>query len=208
MPKDSKTNKKKPLKPKPKKGKGMESNNNERIKQRAQLAAEKLAKEQTSEPPLQPAGMIVYNSDQSVKNKLSKGLYTDELLPVVEGYAKAGLNNAEIARALCIGEKTFYEWRTRYPQFAQCLAKYRGVTHSLVENAFIQNCLGYGFFEQQATPQGKVVAVHKWHPGETKAQIHYLNNHMSDRYKNKIEQKHQLGAGMEQIEFSLVKREE
>jgi hypothetical protein len=78
----------------------------------------------------------------------------------------------------------------------------------LVENAFINNCLGYSYVEQQATPSGRVVPVMKWHPGETKAQSIYMYNHMRTRYQQKVEPVRTVGAGMEALTFSLIAREE
>lgn len=204
MPKDSKIKKSKG-KPSPFKGKAG-GNNAERIKARAIGNAQAQKVGPVNTPP--GGALVPYGQHDKHVHKISRGLYTDELLPVVEKLASQGLTNAEIAESLGVGNRTFYEWRDKYPHFAQALAKYRGVVTSLVENAFIQNCLGYEYVEQQMSGTGVVKPVMKWHPGETRAQSLYLFNHMGQRYKNKIETVHTLGAGMEAIAFALKRRED
>lgn len=211
MPKDSKTSKKsKAKKPVKSPFKGKVGNKTQRIQQRAQMNAQNEAKEyQIGPTQAHPNALpIIYGSEDKHVHKISRGLYTDELLPIVEKLAKSGATNQEIAESLGIGNKTFYEWRHRYPHFAQALNKYRGVINSLVENAFIKNCLGYGYVEEQMAGNGMVRPVTKWHPGETRAQSLYLFNHMGDRYKNKVETVHSLGEGMGGMAFALKAREE
>jgi len=209
MPKGKPNNKENQLS-KPKRGKGMPSTKVDNIKKRAQRNSAFKPKEENE--PLQAAGptsnIMPYLHDEDVKHTISRGLYSDELLPVVSKYCEQGLTNNQIAKSLCIGEKTFYEWRHRYPQFAQCLMKYRGVTNEIIENAFIANCTGYGYTEQMATAVGKVVSVQKWKAADTRAQIHYLQNRMPERYKRDNEKIQTQITNIENITFSLKKRED
>ncbi len=164
---------------------------NGKIKQRAEFSAGKSA----------PVINIPMNNN-------TRGLYTDELLPKLEELASKGLNNLQIAEALCIGEKTFYEWRARYPQFALSLAKYRGVADIQVENALFANCTGFIYQEQQATPQGKVVTVNKFKTGDTKAQIFWVTNRKNERWKNKVETTIGITQDISQMVFAIKRREE
>ena len=203
MPKDSKIKKtaKKPNKSK-------EGNKTKNIRERAFARAKQF---ENSEPNDQYAGpintLIIYGSDEAAANKISRGLYSDELLPKIEKLAAKGLNNAQMAKALCIGNRTFYDWRDKYPQFMHALNKYRGVADIFVENALYNTATGYAYQEQQVSNRGDVVTVNKWQPGNASAQIFYLKNRMPDRYKDKVETVHSAGAGMEAITFTLKKRE-
>lgn len=177
------------------KGTGKEANaagtKNAKIKQRAEFAAGN------------QAPVIIFPM-----NNNTRGLYSDEILPKVEELASKGLNNAQIADALLIGNKTFYEWRQKYPQFAHALAKYRGVADIMVENALYANAVGFEYQEQQGTAMGKVVTVKKFKTGDTRAQIFYLTNRMPDRYKNKVETTVGITQDISQMVFAIKRREE
>lgn len=145
--------------------------------------------------------------DADYNNNIT-GLYTDEVLPKLEKYCSQGLNNKEIAQALMIGEKTFYDWRGRYPQFRLALAKYRGVADIFVENALYANCVGFEYTEEMAVAGVGRVKVKKFQTGDTKAQIFYLKNRMPERYKDKIETVINLPQDISQIAFAIKRREE
>lgn len=209
MPKDSNKDKQQPGKKKPKKkpesqGPGMEGTKNQRIKARAEEAAKK------SEPykGVTPGMELEVPFDYDTKGRVgAKGLYNDEILPKLEELASKGLNNNQIARALCIGNKTFYEWLNKYPQFAHSLKKYRGVANIMVENALYNSAVGYHFNEEVVTPKGQIKTVMKFQPGAPSSQIFFLKNMMPHRYRDKIEAVHSLGEGMGQMIFALKRRE-
>lgn len=194
MPRNKKN--KKGKKPDPRvKGTAKASNKagtkNGKIKQRAEFSAGNLA----------PVVDIPYTDSL-------RGLYSDDLLPMIEQYARSGLNNREIAKSMLIGERTFYEWREKYPQVAHALRKYRGVANILVENALYANAVGFVYQEQQATPTGKVVTVKKFRTGDTRAQVFYLTNRMPDVWKNKVETTIGLTQDISQMVFAIKRRDE
>lgn len=141
-------------------------------------------------------------------NNNLRGLYNDELLPIIERHAEAGLNNRQIADAMCIGERTFYEWRYKHPQVALALAKYRQVANIAVENALYANCIGYNYKEQMATLNGKVVEVLKHKAGETKAQIFWLTNRLANKWKQKVETTIALPQDISQLAFAIKRHED
>lgn len=118
---------------------------------------------------------------------IQRGLYSDELLPKLEALCAKGLSNSELAKGLGIGNRTFYEWLKKYPQFLFAIYKYRGVADIFVENALYNNAVGYSYQEEMMAQSGKVVMVTRFQPGSVAAQKFYLVNRMKDRYKNKIE---------------------
>jgi transposase len=186
------------------------------VKGRAAAAAEKYAQDaenaQQSHEPAPPA--IITHKDYQYE----RGLYSDELLPKLEELAAKGLTYKQIAESFCIGERTLYDWKRRYPQVLQALQKYRGVADRLVENAMYKNALGQTFTEikrerrfNKTTKEYEIVVteqVDKFIPGNVVAQIFWLKNRMPERYKDKVETVHSLGAGMEGMVFALKRRED
>jgi hypothetical protein len=166
---------------------------NERIKQRAQFAVSKGAE------------ILILKDDDAT---IQRGLYSDEILPKLEQLAAQGLNNQDIATALCIGNRTFYEWKERYPQFAHSLAKYRGVADIMVENSLYKSAVGYDFIEEQVTPKGRVVALTKHAMPNASSIKLYLINRMSHRYKNKVETQLTMAQDISQMAFVIKRREE
>lgn len=189
--------KKQKPKSKGKSTKGIPGNKNERIKKRAELRAKAFTV---------PPGMeILIPKDDDIK--IQRGLYSDEILPKLEELAAKGLNNAQIAQCLCIGNKTFYEWRARYPQFAHALSKYRGVADIMVENALFNTAIGFTYEEESMAPSGKVKTLKKYQPGSANAQKFYLVNRMQKRYKNKVETEISVSQDISVMAFAIKRRE-
>ena len=112
-------------------------------------------------------------------------------LPVIEGWARDGCTDAEIAEKMGIHRATLYKWRNRYPELDEALKRGKEVVDREVENALLRNALGYDYVEQQAVKvktvyylDGKrheeehveVVEVRKRRPADTTAQIFWLKN--------------------------------
>jgi hypothetical protein len=185
--------------------KGQPGNKNKGIAERAKNAAEREEKAKQARSNTKGAELIIPKDDNY---NIQRGLYTDEILPKLEALAAKGLNNADIAKSLGIGNKTFYEWRHRYPQFAHALAKYRGVADIFVENALYNTAIGYQYTEESVTPTGKVVQVIKYMPGNAAAQKFYLTNRMAQRYKNKVETEITAGKDVTAMAIVIRRREE
>lgn len=198
MPKD-KNIKKKPV---------VKRSRNETLKERANVAKEKFADAKIEQPETDMTGMELEWEPFDYKGVGAHSLYTDELLPKVEKLASEGLNNAEIARALSIGNRTFYEWRDKYPQFWHSILKYRGLADIMVENALYKGAVGYNYVEQAVTMRGKVVDVVKHQRGNTAAQIFYLKNRMPERYKDKVETQISIAQDISALAFAIKRREE
>jgi transcriptional regulator with XRE-family HTH domain len=71
------------------------------------------------------------------------------LLLKVEGWARDGLTNEQIASQIGITVKTLYEWQNRYSEFCEVLKKGKEVVDRLVENALLKRALGYEFTEKK-----------------------------------------------------------
>lgn len=86
----------------------------------------------------------------------------DKLI-LVEGWARDGLTNEQIADNLGINQDTLYTYKKKYPEFSEALKKGKEVVDFEVENALLKNALG----------------------GNVTAQIYWLNNRKPKQWKNK-----------------------
>lgn len=84
-------------------------------------------------------------------------------LILVEGWARDGLTNEQIAQNLGINPDTLYKYQKAYPEFSEALKKGKEIVDYEVENALLKNAL----------------------EGNTTAQIYWLNNRKPDKWRNK-----------------------
>jgi transposase-like protein len=70
-------------------------------------------------------------------------LYDPEKLILVEGWARDGLTNEQIAEKLGIAPSTLYEWQGKYSEFAQVLKRGKEIVDREVENALFKRTQGY-----------------------------------------------------------------
>lgn len=130
---------------------------------------------------------------------------TDDALLTIEGWARDGLSDIQIAKNMSIGERTFYEWMARFPQFAQAIKNGKAPVDIQVENALLKRALGYECEEVQEeieeTPTGKYDAngkpimkrkkhIRKYRrqiPGDTTAMIFWLKNRKPAQWRDKPE---------------------
>ncbi|MCD8147511.1 MAG: helix-turn-helix domain-containing protein [Clostridiales bacterium] len=98
------------------------------------------------------------------KGKYQKWLEPDGLL-LLEGWARDGLTDEQIAKNCGCNVRTLYEWKERYPQISQALKKGKEVVDYQVENALLGAAL----------------------EGNTTAQIFWLKNRRPDKWRDKPE---------------------
>jgi transposase-like protein len=116
-------------------------------------------------------------------------LEMDDKLILVEGWARDGLTDDQIAEKLGVGRTTLYKWKREKPNFANALKKGKEVVDREVENALIRAALGYEYEEETVTNKGEVVRVHKYqHPNVTAA-IFWLKNRKPQEWREKQEHK-------------------
>ena len=66
----------------------------------------------------------------------------DEKLELIEGWARDGLIDEQIAEKMGIGIRTLYEYKEKYPQFSQALKRNKEVVDAKVEKALLKRALG------------------------------------------------------------------
>lgn len=130
---------------------------------------------------------------------------TDDGLLAIEGWARDGLNDKQIATNTGVNEFTFSRWKTQYPQLAQAIKKGRMPVDVQVENALLKRALGFECEEVteeiEETPtgmvdeNGKPIMKRKRHikkfkrviPGDTTAMIFWLKNRKPAQWRDKPE---------------------
>lgn len=98
------------------------------------------------------------------KGKYEKWLTTDSLI-LLEGWARDGLTDKQIAKNIGISEQTLNVWKKSYPSLSESLKKGKEVVDYEVQNALYKNAI----------------------EGDTTAQIFWLKNRQPDKWRNKVE---------------------
>lgn len=121
--------------------------------------------------------------------KIDEWLEQDKLT-LLEGWARDGLTNEQIAKNICINVKTLYDWKNKESNICNSLKKGREVADYEVENALFKRAVGYTIQvnEQKIDKDGcihdLVKDVHI--PGDTTAQIYWLKNRKPDKWRDKV----------------------
>src|SRR5690606_25005636 len=115
---------------------------------------------------------------------------TEEGLLLIEGWARDGLTDEQIAHNMGIKRQTLYEWMKRFPDISDALKKGKEVVDRQVENALLKNALGFYYEEETVTNKGDVVTVRKYEKPNTTAQIFWLKNRKPKQWRDKQELQH------------------
>jgi transcriptional regulator with XRE-family HTH domain len=114
-----------------------------------------------------------------------------EKLILLEGWARDGLTEEQIAKNMGIGRTTLYEWKKKEPNIANTLKKGKEVIDFEVENALLKKALGYTITlnKQKVTKDGDVVDIQEdVHVApDTTAQIFWLKNRKPDKWRDKVQ---------------------
>jgi transposase-like protein len=122
---------------------------------------------------------------------------TDEGLIKIEGWARDGLTDDQIAQNIGIRRETLYDWKKKYPNFSNALKKGKEVVDRQVENALLKRALGYSYDEVTHERQYNkekdeielvpVKVVTKQVAPDTTAQIFWLKNRRPDKWRDRKE---------------------
>ena len=121
---------------------------------------------------------------------------TEEGLIKIEGWARDGLTDEQIAHNMGIRPSTLYEWKKKYSEITESLKKGKEVVDREVENALLKSALGYKYTEQTVTNKGNVVEVEKYERPNTTAQIFWLKNRKPADWREKQEVKYEGGMNV------------
>lgn len=82
---------------------------------------------------------------------MAKGKYeywlTEDGLTLLEGWARDGLTDEQIAHNTGITATTLYAWKNKYPEISESLKKGKEVIDRQVENALLKRALGFEYEE-------------------------------------------------------------
>lgn len=112
---------------------------------------------------------------------------TDEGLTLIEGWARDGLIEEQIAKNTGVSCSTFREWKKRFPALSAALKKGKEVVDRQVENALFKNAVGFMYEEETVTNAGEVVTVKKYSKPNITAQIFWLKNRKMKEWRDKQE---------------------
>ena len=110
---------------------------------------------------------------------------TEEGLIQIEGWARDGLIDEQIAQNMGISYSTFREWKKKFSALSAVLKKSKDVVDRQVENALFKSAIGFEYEEETVTNAGDVVAVRKYSKPNTTAQIFWLKNRKRNQWTDK-----------------------
>lgn len=134
-----------------------------------------------------------------------RGLYENWITPdgllTIEGWAREGATDLDIAKHIGIGERTFTDWKARFPAIVAALKKGKAPVDFQVENQLLKSALGYTvtvkepFKLKKKTIKNGVGTVEEEHieyadreiyiKPEITAQIFWLKNRKPGKWRDK-----------------------
>lgn len=134
--------------------------------------------------------------------KFDEWLKEDKLV-LLEGWARSGLTDEQIASNMQIATSTFYEWKKKYSEFSEVLKKGKEVVDFEVENALLKSAKGFWYDEEvvstkkeviyengkriKETSEPVVITLNKYKPSETTAAIFWLKNRKPKEWRDRVE---------------------
>lgn len=132
---------------------------------------------------------------------MAKGKYADWIAPEgllkIEGWARDGLTDKQIANNIGITVKTLYEWENRFSNICESLKRGKEIVDRQVENALLKRALGYEYTEiiREAVKDPETgememcvtKEITKQAMPDTTAQIFWLKNRKPDKWRDKRE---------------------
>lgn len=124
---------------------------------------------------------------------MAKGKYADWLTPEgllkIEGWARDGLTDEQIAANIGIGYSTLQTWKSKYQDIQDTLKRGKEIVDRQVENALLKRALGYEYEEVREKYEGGVLTertvTKKEVVADTTAQIFWLKNRKPDKWRDK-----------------------
>lgn len=113
----------------------------------------------------------------------------------MEGWARDGLTDEQIAAKMGIHVSTLYNWKNEYIEICESLKKGKEVVDMMVENALLKRALGYSYketttelFVDEKTGKEELRVtkiVTKEVVPDTTAQIFWLKNRKPEEWRDK-----------------------
>lgn len=132
---------------------------------------------------------------------MAKGKYqrwlTPEGLLLIQGWARDGLTDEEIARKMGVTRKTLYEWMNKYGDICDAIKRNKEVADREVEQALFRKATGYKIKEvtrerriNPLTREPELVVIKEIEKDvapDTAAQVFWLKNRKPNEWRDKRE---------------------
>ena len=135
---------------------------------------------------------------------MGKGKYQDWLthegLTKLEGWARDGLTDEQIANNIGIRRPTLYDWKKSHPDISDALKKGKEVVDREVESALLKRAKGYETVETTTVEDADGTTertVVKQIPPDTTAAIFWLKNRKPDKWRDRKETELSGGVGVQ-----------
>lgn len=116
--------------------------------------------------------------------------HVEPKLILIEGWARDGLTDEQIAKNLGIAYSTFREYKNKYSALSAALKKGKEVIDYEVENALLKRVLGYEYEEVTYEHGEETKRVLKHVVPDTTAQIFWLKNRKPQQWRDKKDIEH------------------
>lgn len=124
---------------------------------------------------------------------MARGKYeywlTEDGLVLLEGWARDGLTDEQIAEKIGISRSTLSEWKKKFPDISDTLKKGKEIIDIKVENALLKRALGYEYDEQRIEKSEKdgtkIIQTIKHVPPDVGAAAFWLKNRMKEKWRDK-----------------------
>ena len=145
--------------------------------------------------------------------KVDKWLEPDSLI-LIEGWARDGLTQADIAHNMGVNEHTLTTWKRKYPALDTALKRGKDVVDRIVENALFKRAIGYDYVEKTTITETDATGyiskqtekeITKHVPGDTTAQIFWLKNRKPEDWRDKRVQQAASAEGRLSDALDLIK---
>lgn len=143
---------------------------------------------------------------------------TEEGLLKIEGWARDGLTDEQIAHNIGIVPSTLYEWKKKHSEISEALKKGKEVIDRQVENALLKRALGYEYEEvkqiiekdEMGKDRKRIEKTVKKVIPDTTAQIFWLKNRKPHEWRDKkdIEHSGSINSGLNKLDSILEQLKE
>lgn len=138
----------------------------------------------------------------SGRSRLQQEWTSKDGLVQIEGWARDGLHDKQIAHNIGISERTFSEWKLKHSSILAAIKKGRAPVDIAVENAMLKSALGFKqsvrvpmklkkvYYKDGKRYESEVIEYvdqENYYPPCTAAQIFWLKNRRKDKWKDKPE---------------------
>ena len=147
---------------------------------------------------------------------MAKGKYeywlTPEGLLKIEGWARDGLVDKQIAANIGVSERTFTDWKSKYSAISSVLKRGKEVVDRQVENALLRRALGYEYEEVKEKFEGDVMTertvTKKEVIPDVTAQIFWLKNRKREAWADRqnIELSQPIDESIKEMEAYFEQR--